>query len=346
MTTASDQRPPAGRHRTDHPGVSAVNVPSYAELRDRTDAPPGSSWHLFADDGERGTANFAGPGEVRSAAGLISTGEVFSLDYALDAFDPPMARARAVPRHEILSSHPESRDDVLRDFFLQATSQVDGLRHRRASGYGFYNGVADDRIAVGTPELGIQRWAEKPIVGRGVVIDVDGWAAAAGAPLDHLNGPALAASVLDDALAAQGTRLRPGDLVLVNTGWAKWFLAADAQTRATVRENRRSTGFRQSTQLPEWLWDNQIALFATDTFAVEVLPVVPDSPLLDSAPEDRGMMHQELIAKLGVPLGELWNLTELTAHSRRTDRWDAFVTVKPLHLTGGVGSPANATAIR
>lgn len=38
--------------------------------------------------------------------------------------------------------------------------------------------------------------------------------------------------------------------------------------------------------------------------------------------------------------------TVLARHSRRTGRWDALVTVKPLHLTGGVGSPANATAIR
>jgi kynurenine formamidase len=323
-----------------------VIVPSYTELTTRPDEPPGSSWHVFDTDPERGTANFAGPEQVRGAAGIISTGEVFSLDYALNAFDPPMARARGVPRHEILSSHPEARDDVLREFFLQATSQVDGLRHRRASGYGFYNGIPDDLIEVGTPALGIQRWAEKPIAGRGVLIDIEGWAVGTGAPLDHLAGPALPAGHLDDALRAQGTDLRPGDLVLVHTGWANWFLGADNTTRGEVRDARRSTGFRQSLDLPEWLWDHQIALFATDTFAVEVLPVVTDSPFLTTAPEDRGMMHQELIAKLGVPLGELWNLTDLAEHSRRTGRWDAFVTVKPLHLTGGVGSPANATAIR
>ena len=57
-----------------------------------------------------------------------------------------MARARRAPRHELLSSHAESRDDVLHEFYLQATSQVDGLRHRRASGWGFYDGVADDDI--------------------------------------------------------------------------------------------------------------------------------------------------------------------------------------------------------
>ena len=323
-----------------------MSVPSYAELTSRSDGPPGSSWNVFHSDPERGMANFAGAEQVRDAAGIVSTGEVFSLDYALDAFDPPMARARGVPRHEILSSHPEARDDVLREFFLQATSQVDGLRHRRASGYGFYNGIPDEDIEVGSTALGIQRWAEKPIVGRGVLIDIEGWAARAGAPLDHFCGPALPARSLNDALRAQGTELRPGDLVLVHTGWANWFLGADATTRGEVRDARRSTGFRQHRDLPEWLWDNQIALFATDTFAVEVLPVVADSPFTTTAPEDRGMMHQELIAKLGVPLGELWNLTDLARHSRSTGRWDALVTVKPLHLTGGVGSPANATAIR
>ncbi|MEV5010778.1 hypothetical protein [Streptomyces sp. NPDC055692] len=63
---------------------------------------------------------------------------------------------------------------------------------------------------------------------------------------------------------------------------------------------------------------------ATDTFAVEVLPVLADSDFHHSAPEDQGMMHQEL----------------------SPGRWDSLLTVKPLNLTGGVGSPANATALR
>ena len=182
--------------------------------------------------------------------------------------------------------------------------------------------------------------------GAGSLVDVEGLLAAEGTPLDHRIGPALDVDLLDRALHAQGERVRPGDLLLVHTGWTRWFLDADPDLRAEVRDGRRATGFRQSRELPAWLWDHQVALFATDTFAVEVLPVVPDSPYLDTAPEDAGMMHQELIAKLGVPLGELWNLTDLAADSRRTGRWDALVVVKPLHLVGGVGSPPNATAIR
>jgi kynurenine formamidase len=168
---------------------------------------------------------------------------------------------------------------------------------------------------------------------------------AGGRPLDHRQGPALDVDVLDRALRAQNERVRPGDLVLVHTGWARWFLDANPALRGEVRDARRATGFRQTGDLPEWLWDHQVALFATDTFAVEVLPVATDT-YLASAPEDAGMMHQELIAKLGVPLGELWNLAALVADSRTHGRWDALVTVKPLNLVGGVGSPPNATALR
>lgn len=318
--------------------------PSYAELANNS--PSGSSWGVFGEDAQRGTANFADAREIVAAAASVREGRAFNLDYPLNGFDPPMARARRAPQHEIMSAHAESRDDVLHEFFLQASSQVDGLRHRRASGHGFYDGVPDVEIVAGAPALGVQLWAEKPIVGRGVLIDVAGLLSAADAPICHEDGQVLEVRHLNDACARQGIEIARGDIVMVHTGWAEWFRAAPDDERDRVRSNRRATGFRQSTALCEWIWDHRVAVFATDTFAVEVLPVRDDSDFLASAPEDKGMMHQELIAKLGVPLGELWNLEELTAHSVATGRWDALCVVKPLNLVGGVGSPPNATAIR
>ncbi|MBT1191229.1 cyclase family protein [Rhodococcoides kroppenstedtii] len=323
-----------------HPGST------YRELSARTDdAPPGSSWGVFSEP-DRGTANFAGPRQVCEAAGLVRRGVVFGLDHALGAFDPPMSRSRSAPRHTIVSAHAQSRDDLLDGFFLQASSHLDGLRHRRVSGYGFYDGVPDDAVVEGEPRLGIQAWAEHPIVGRGVVLDLEGLFEADGAPLHHLDGPALDAAALDRAAARQGVTVEEGDIVLVHTGWARWFLDASAADRTAVREGRRSTGFAQHHDLLSWVWDHRIAVFGTDTFAVEVLPVAPTSPFRDTAPEDAGMMHQELIAKLGVPLGELWNLTALVEDSRTHGQWDAMVTIKPLAIVGGVGSPCNATAVR
>ncbi|AEY93994.1 hypothetical protein SHJG_8729 [Streptomyces hygroscopicus subsp. jinggangensis 5008] len=321
-------------------------MPTYQQLTRRTDAPPGSSWHLFTDHPERGMANFAGPQQIRRAAGCVVDGNAFNLDYPLDAFDPPMSKARTIPHHRITAKHEQARDDVLDNFHLQASTQIDGLRHRRASGHGFYNGVPDEKITPRSPHLGVQLWADTPLAGRGLLIDVDGLLRDRGTPLPHLAGPALTTDLLDKALAQQGCRVEPGDLVLVHTGWAAWYLTSSPAQRAEVRAERRATGFAQSRVFAAWCWDHQIALMATDTFAVEVLPVLADSDFHRSAPEDQGMMHQELIAKLGLPLGELWNLTSLAQDCRYTGRWDSLVTVKPLNLTGGVGSPANATALR
>jgi kynurenine formamidase len=325
--------------------VDPARLPDYGALRARADVPPRSSWGLFGRDDERGMANFAGPAQVVAAAGLITTGTVFSLDYALDAFDPPPSRARSVPVHRMISDR-QTRDDVLDGFYPQASSQVDGLRHRRASGFGFYNGVPDDAVRPGSPRLGVQRWAERPIVGRGVLIDLEYWAARAGQPIDHAAGQALDPGLLDLALAGQQVRLGDGDLVLVHTGWARWYLDAGRERRSAVRAANRMTGLSQDERLPQWLWDQRVALIASDTVALEVLPPRPGSPFAATAPEDAGMMHQELIARLGLPIGELWNLTGLAADSRATGRWTALVSVKPLHLTGGAGSPANAIAIR
>jgi len=72
---------------------------------------------------------------------------------------------------------------------------------------------------------------------------------------------------------------------------------------------------------------------------------VAGSPFLEAAPNDNGMMHQQLLAKLGMPLGELWRLGPLARHMRSTGNWDAFVSIKPLNILGGTGSPANAIAL-
>ena len=85
-----------------------------------------------------------------------------------------MSLKRSAPRHTIYSSHPAHRDDYLDGYYLQGSTQIDGLRHRRADDVGFYNGTPDDRITEGTPDLGIQEWADNPIVGRGVLVDLDG----------------------------------------------------------------------------------------------------------------------------------------------------------------------------
>ncbi|MFD0496880.1 cyclase family protein [Streptomyces rhizosphaericus] len=75
--------------------------------------------------------------------------------------------------------------------------------------------------------------------------------------------------------AARHCRLEPGDLVLVHTGWAHWYLTAEPGARAAVRAERRATGFVQSRDFVAWCWDHRIALPATDTSPSKSSPWCP-----------------------------------------------------------------------
>ncbi|MFJ6079320.1 cyclase family protein [Pseudarthrobacter sp. NPDC092419] len=322
----------------------ASTYPNFAELLQRKGDLTGTSWGLFPESG-RGTPSFISKKAVLEAKDCIRTGTVFGLDYPADAFDPGMSLKRRAPRHTIYSSHPAHRDDYLDGYYLQGSTQIDGLRHRRADDVGFYNGTPDDRIIEGTPDLGVQEWAENPIAGRAILIDLDGYRNSLGEPIDHAAGEALGLDLIRTAMAAQSLRTRPGDILMLHTGWCEWFLALAAGEKQRIRERRKASGVAQSREFVAWAWDSQFAVVAADNFAVECLPVVSGSPFQLPAPNDHGMMHQQLLAKLGMPLGELWKLGPLARHMRGNGRWDAFISIKPLNITGGTGSPANATAI-
>lgn len=320
------------------------SYPSFAELLQRDGVLAGTSWRLFPEP-ERGTPSFITKDSVLEARNCIRTGTVFGLDYPADAFDPGMSLKRGAPKHTIYSSHPAHRDDYLDGYYLQGSTQIDGLRHRRADDVGFYNGIPDDLVTEGTSELGIQDWAEQPIVGRGVLVDLAGYRATAGDPIDHEAGEPLGLDLIRTALEAQSVQLRPGDILMLHTGWCEWFLALPPEDKQKMRNSRRATGVAQSEEFTAWAWDHRFAVVAADNFAFECLPPVPASPYRSSAPNDHGMMHQQLLAKLGLPLGELWKLGPLARHMRAAGVWDAFLSIKPLNITGATGSPANATAI-
>jgi hypothetical protein len=71
----------------------------------------------------------------------------------------------------------------------------------------------------GTPDLGIQEWADNPIVGRGVLVDLDGHRNALGQPIDHAAGEPLSLDLIQAAIQAQSLTIRPGDICMLHTGW-------------------------------------------------------------------------------------------------------------------------------
>ena len=57
-------------------------------------------------------------------------------------------------------------------------------------------------------------------------------------------------------------------------------------------------------------------------------------------------LHVQLIARLGVILGELWNLENLAIACADDRTWSAMLVCAPMALPRGSGGPANAVVIR
>jgi kynurenine formamidase len=297
--------------------------------------------------------NFLTADAVRAAAALVRRGRVFNLDHRLDAFAPPVAPHRHAPSHTIFSNSPHHRDDRIDGLYLQGSTQVDSLRHFRHPDHGFYNGAPDDQIVVGSPRIGINRYAERGIVGRGVLIDIDRHLAKQGRTLDHASGEAFPARLLDEVAAAQGVDFQRGDILLMRTGWLTYYFERlGAEGRASVPRALQCPGLDQAHETADWLWDHGISVAASDNVGLEAIPSRRDSPFVSAKdraagtdPIHAGLMHPTLIALLGLCIGELWDLDALATDAAATGCYESMVVCKPLNLTGGVGSPANATAI-
>ena len=148
--------------------------------------------------------------------------------------------------------------------------------------------------------------------------------------------------------------MQPGDIVLIRFGWLTWYLAeASPSIRQALSTELIHPGLEQSHDVLAWLWDHRVSLVAGDNFALECWPARADSPFFTDAERTEGVrdphsgiMHRALIGLLGMPIGELWNLDPLADACAADERWSFMLTVAPLCLVGGVGSPANAIAMR
>lgn len=307
-----------------------------------------NAWGVFGAQDELGTLNFLTPQRVLEAVKSVKTGQVFNLNLPLDAFDPPLISHRGLPQQEIFGLNQFHRDDKLNNLFMQASTQIDSLRHFGHPDQGFYNGVPGERLVVGTSDLGIQNVANRGVVGRGLLLDVAAYRDSVGQPINQNSNEQLTVADLEGTIALQNSPVQPGDILLLRTGW----LGAIRNGSAVRQEVASSPGLAQDQALAAWLWDNQIALAAADNIALEAWPANRENLLTESErngsfelSNHTGMLHRILIPLLGLSIGELWDLDELAKACSLKGSYTCLITAEPLNVLGGVGSPANALAI-
>jgi kynurenine formamidase len=289
------------------------------------------AWEAYGRDDQLGAVGRLGPAEVLRAIGLVRVGAVFRLDLPVGAIDPPLYGREAV-RHTVFQLDRNTWDDRLDGFDLQGSTHWDGLRHIQAREHGLWGGRADPgEIVAGGGPLGIERWAEHGFVGRGVLLD-----AAAHLDLDPFVERSVTHEELDAIAAAQGVELADGDILCVRLGWTAKYATLDAGARTAVAGFHEFAGLAADEAMSRWLWNRRITAVAADNPGVEVSP----------GDRDVGSLHRRVLPLLGIALGELFDFEALAAACRRDGRWDFLLVSVPLNLRGGVGSPANAVAIR
>lgn len=328
--------------------MSAEHFPTYRELTERSGPERGTAWGVFGDDDQIGTLNHLTADRVRSALTCVRRGVPVNLNLPLDAFDPPLIAHRGSIEHHVFGLNEFHRDERIDNLFTQASTQIDGLRHFAHPDHGFYNDISGDRLIAGTPELGMQAVARRGIVGRGVLADVARYRESVGRPIDQDAAEHIPVADLDATLRQQGTPIRPGDILLIRTGWLQHVRAP-----GTPRQDPLvSPGLAPREETAAWLWDNRVAMVAADNIALETWPpagstlttVAEQTGALDVS-SHTGMLHRILIPLLGLTIGELWDLDGLADTCASSGHHDFLVTAEPLNVTGGVGSPANALAI-
>jgi kynurenine formamidase len=313
-------------------------LPSYDQLPLRPDGTR-CAWSCFSPDDNVGLIGQQTPDRILEASRLVRRGVIFPLGQELRALEPPLF-GRARTEHTIIRFEGDPGfDDVINTFNPQASSQWDALAHASCGPNLFFNGATvTDVLERGRNT--IDHWARRGIVGRGVLLDME---PVLGDLVDvyQPDRPVrITVDHLEACRSAAGVDYQPGDILMLHTGFLAWYLRQDQARRSAMAEPDALTaaGLEHSESMVRYLWDSHVAAVVSDNPAVEVWPPDEDAPF--------GSLHRILIGLLGMALGELWWLADLAADCRLDHVNTMLVTSAPLHVSGGVSSPANALAIK
>lgn len=345
-------------------------------------APEGAHWGEFGPDDQLGRLNLVTPEKVLQGMAEVREGRTFCLSLPLDVPGGQSLNGRRIPPRRFAvvrdgksagqqgfcwsydSEDPDLTDVVNDDVVLmslQYSTQWDSLAHMGsrfdADGDGvaemvFYNGFRagtdihpgrGDAAAAGTfaqyPDpgacaLGIENLAEHGVQGRAVLVD-----------LAHHIGrrrEAVGYDMLMRILEADDIEVESGDMVCLHTGFADTLLAMNRQPDVAHLHETGSGLDGNDAQLLKWIVDVRLSGLIADNPAVEL--VVPSLRSPAGIKRPRLPLHEHCLFKNGIPLGELWYLTELAHWLRTRNRHRFLLTAPPLRLPGAVGSPVTPVA--
>ncbi|MFI9381793.1 cyclase family protein [Kutzneria sp. NPDC052558] len=296
-----------------------------------------SNWGRWGDEDERGTLNHI-TDEVRvGAAQAVRHGKSVSCAWEVSV---PAEMERATNTCPCAAEMPGAENMPVEAFHRDRRW---GFSHERL-GFMFHGNTIthidspchlfwDGRMYNGRPHTMVDAeagsaWAAVTaaadgIVTRGVLLDV-----AKVRDVPWLEpGEGVYPEDLEEAERRQGVRVRPGDAVLLRTGYGR-----------ARHEGRENTGFTQAgwhaSCLP-WLHERAVALIGADT-PQDVQPSGYEDVLMP--------VHAVGLVAMGLWLLDNCDLEACAATAAELGQWDFHLAVAPVRFAGTSGSPVNPIA--
>lgn len=120
----------------------------------------------------------------------------------------------------------------------------------------------------------VSDWSKRGgIVGRGVLLDYVAFAARHNVSYDPMTRHCISLSDIQKMAHEQSLRFQHGDILIIRTGWVKWYEENNEQERrAKIKNGNDHVGIEGNEEVFAWLWNNHFAAIASDTVGVEAWP--------------------------------------------------------------------------
>lgn len=301
------------------PGTAASRAPKDAEEFDALFQKV-KNWGRWGPDDQLGAANLVTAATRRRAVQLAREGLTVSLAHNVLT---DKAEDNGSPfEHTMLRGF--NMDNYRVSYHGYAHTHIDALCHILYKDQ-TYNGYARAEVNTekGCTRLSIDTLKQGMVV-RGVLIDIS---RLKGVP--YLEpGMAVYQEDVEAWEKRAGIRVGSGDAVLLRTGrWAR----RDKVGPWPVGQN--AAGFHAS--IASWLKARDVAFVGSDA-GLEVTPTQVQGVALP--------VHTLVITALGIHILDNHDLERLSETAARLKRWEFMLTINPLPVTGGTGSPLNTLA--
>ena len=290
-------------------------VDSY--LRDRR------NWGRWGDKAAAGAMNLITPEKRLAAARLVKTGRTVSLSRPFPVTPSPTNPRPA--QHYVTRSHREPDGGGAGDYYGIAyhgiaTTHIDALSHVWDKNGMWEGGNPDEVITFSGSTYGsIDNWSDG-ILTRGVLLDVPRHR---GKPYVTLDEP-VHGWELEDIAREQGVALEPGDAVFVYSG-------REAYTKDVGSWGIAPRPGLHASCLP-FVRDNDMSILGWD-----MMDIVPNEYNIPWT------VHGVIFA-YGVALLDNSLLEPLANVCAEEGRYEFMITINPLNVIGGTGSPVNPIA--